>query len=129
MCGKTVAADDQKKSWKYRKKANVIYLSILGQSPRGEPMRTPRGGNWLSHKFSNTSAFTNKTRFILLPRFLKQNLIRKKIAPVSYRTGVCLFINYPCQIPWFLMKAKPKTKNKFFSRHIMIWDRSLRTFL
>ena len=33
-----------------------------------------------------------------------------------------------CQILWFLMKVKPKTKNKFCSRHIMIYDkRSLGT--
>ena len=45
LCGKTVAADDQKISENTQKKSEChLLISILGQSPRGEPMRRPLEG-------------------------------------------------------------------------------------
>ena len=112
---------------------SFTYINPRSIPKGGTHEETPRGGNWLSHKFSNTSAFTNKTRFILLvgiPRFLKHNLNWKKMFVLLCKKKWAGFMKMqPCRILWFLMKVKPKTKNKFFSRHITIYDkRSLGTF-
>ena len=75
----------------------------------------------LQQQFSHTHRHTNKRELRMYHR-----------PPLIYVWNLtpenCLYVNDPCRILWFLMKAKPKTKKKFFSRHIMIWDRSLGTF-
>ena len=100
-----------------KKRMSFTYINPRSIPKRGTHEETPRGGNWLSHKFSNTSAFTNKTRFILLvgiPRFLKHNLIWKKMfLPLCKKKWADFIKMQPCRILWFLMKVKPKTKISF----------------